>query len=49
MTDREPPALMTGTERASYCAWLVRFVGRRKGTLSDYLRSAANQLSGRFA
>jgi hypothetical protein len=46
--EREPLALMTPEQRQAYCAWLIRFVGRRHGTLPDFLRKSATELSGRF-
>lgn len=44
--DRAPLSLMTGAEQEAYCAWLKRFAGKRRGSIADYLRRAAKELSG---
>lgn len=44
MMDRELPALMSAPERESYCRWLERLAGKKRGPHPDRLRQAAQQL-----
>jgi hypothetical protein len=46
MNRGEPLPLMSHAERESYCSWLRRLAGKKRGTLPDHLRNAAAQLSG---
>lgn len=45
----EPLALMTRTERASYCDWLARIAKGKRGTLSDFFRKAAQELRDQWS
>lgn len=44
---REPLILMSGAQRDSYLDWLLKLVGRRKGSVADFYRNAVAQLRER--
>lgn len=45
----EPLGLMSNSERDSYCAFLRRIAGKRRGSIAEHLRRLARELSGSFA
>lgn len=45
----EPLPLMSATQRESYCVWLERIAGRKRGSLPEKLRSAAAQLRDQWS